>query len=95
MNRTMDCERRLIIVLLMLCAMVLVQSAALSTQNASHHSGDHCCLLCHVGPLPFVETSVAAAAVPVLPVTRVVPAAKFQDAHDVLLPTRSSRAPPV
>lgn len=78
----------------MLCLAVWAQSSALALENHQHQATEHCCLLCHVGPLPFLQTSFTAAAVPVLPVAWTVSAAKFQGAPDVLIPTRSSRAPP-
>src|SRR5450755_2810758 len=40
--------------------MLMGQSLALASQEESHHATDHCCLLCHAGPLPFLQTTVAA-----------------------------------
>jgi len=57
MTRKIHGDRRLVVVLLLLCATVLAQSSALAAQSESHHSPDHCCLLCHTGPLPFLQTS--------------------------------------
>ena len=74
MMRNLYSNRRLLIVLLLLCATVLAQSTALAAQNESHHSPDHCCLLCHVGPLPFLQTSVSASLAPVFQVVWMAPA---------------------
>jgi len=86
--------RRTLLVLCMLCLAVWGQCSALALEHHEHHATDHCCLLCHVGPLPFLQTNVSAAPVPVLPVARVAFAADFQDVVDFLIPTSSSRAPP-
>jgi len=78
----------------MLWLALWAQSSALALEHQAHHAREHCCLLCHVGPLPFLQTSISAAAVPVLPVAWVASVAEFQGAHDALIPTSSSRAPP-
>ena len=94
MFRHIHCDRRLLIVLLLLCATVLAQSTALSGQNESHHSPDHCCLLCHVGPVPFLQTSVSASLTPLLQVVWLAPAARFEGSSDGLVIPRPARAPP-
>ena len=78
----------------MLWLALWAQSSALALEHQAHHACDHCCLLCHSGPLPFLEINVPAAGVPVVPVAWVASAAEFQGAHDILIPTSSSRAPP-
>jgi hypothetical protein len=94
MMRNLYSNRRLLIVLLLLCATVLAQSTALAAQNESHHSPDHCCLLCHVGPLPFLQTSVSASLAPVFQVVWMAPAARFEATSDALVVPSASRAPP-
>ncbi|SPE33278.1 conserved exported hypothetical protein [Candidatus Sulfopaludibacter sp. SbA3] len=94
MTRKHHGDRRLLLVLLLLCVTLLAQSAALSAQNESHHSPDHCCLLCHVGPLPFLQTSVTTALAPVFQVVWLAPPAHFETTTDVLLIPSPSRAPP-
>jgi hypothetical protein len=88
------CDRRLLIVLLLLCVTVLAQSSALSGQTESHHSPDHCCLLCHVGPLPFLQTSVSAVLAPALQIVWMAPPARLETVSDVLVIPAPSRAPP-
>ena len=92
--RRAHCDRRLLTVLLLLCAMVVAQSAALSEQSKSHQSTDHCCLLCHVGPLPFLQTSVSAALAPVFQVVWLAPPSHAEGTLDAPLVPNSSRAPP-
>jgi hypothetical protein len=94
MTREIHCDRRLLVVLLLLCVTMLAQSAALSAQSESHHSPDHCCLLCHVGPLPFLQTSVTSALAPVFQVVWLAPPAHVETTSDVRLVPSSSRAPP-
>ena len=87
-------NRRLWIILLLLCVTVLAQSSALSAQSESHHAADHCCLLCHVGPLPFLQTSVSATLAPVFQVVWLAPPASVEITPDVLILPSASRAPP-
>jgi hypothetical protein len=82
-------------VLLLVCLTLLGQSLALASQEESHHAPDHCCLLCHVGPLPFVQSIVTAKVTPVFLVAWLAPAPDFELAHFVLLFASSSRGPPV
>jgi hypothetical protein len=78
----------------LLSLVVWAQSLALAIEHQEHHSPDHCCVICHSGPLPFVQISVAAGPTPVLPVAWFASPAEFHDTHDVLTPASSSRAPP-
>jgi hypothetical protein len=94
MTRQIHCDRRLLFVLLLLCVTMLAQSAALSGQSESHHSPDHCCLLCHVGPLPFLQTSATAALAPDFQVVWLAPPAHFDTTSDVRVVPSPSRAPP-
>ena len=80
--------------LCILCLVVWAQSSAVALQHSEHHSSEHCCLLCHAGPLPFLQTGVAVSLVPSLPVAWFATASDFQDTHDVLIATGCSRAPP-
>jgi hypothetical protein len=82
-------------VLLLVCLTLLGQSMALAFQEESHHGSDHCCLLCHVGPLPFLQTTVAAKVMPVFVVAWLAPPHDFQPAHSAPLLAKSSRGPPV
>jgi hypothetical protein len=94
MTREIHCDRRLLVVLLLLCATMLAQSSALSAQSESHHSPDHCCLLCHVGPLPFLQASVTAVLAPVFRVVWLAPPAHFETNSDIRVVPSPSRAPP-
>lgn len=80
--------------LLLLCLTVFAQSASLASQHEQHHSPDHCCLLCHVGPMPFLQTSVSVAIAPAVHVEWLALNSEFESVHDVLLATSYSRGPP-
>ena len=94
MMREIHCDRRLLVVLLLLCLTMVAQSSALSAQSESHHSPDHCCLLCHVGPLPFLQASVTALLSPVFQVVWLAPPAYSETTSDVRVVPSPSRAPP-
>jgi len=85
---------RYVFVLLLLCLLMVAQSAAFASANEQHHSQDHCCLLCHVGPLPFLHTNVSAVVMPALSMVWLESPLEFIATHDVQLSTKSSRAPP-
>jgi hypothetical protein len=87
-------NRRALVVLILLCVMVFAQSAALFSAIEPHHATGHCCILCHVGSLPFLGTGGVVAVAPTLRVERLSPNSDHQSTHDVLLNANSSRAPP-
>jgi hypothetical protein len=82
------------VLLLLVCLIVFAQSAALSGEFESHHATEHCCLLCHVGALPFLQVTVASALAPVFRKVWLAPPAEFSLLHDSAHVIRSSRAPP-
>jgi hypothetical protein len=94
MTRKIHCDRRLLVVLLLLCVMVAAQSSTLAAQSIEHHATEHCCLLCHVGVLPFLQTSVSAVIAPLFHVVWLAPPANFDAPSDVRVIPSSSRAPP-
>jgi len=82
------------ILLLFVCAIVFAQSAALVAQFEPHHAAEHCCLLCHVGALPFLQVAVASTLAPMFRKVWSTPAAETTAILQAALVTRSSRAPP-
>jgi hypothetical protein len=87
-------EGRHVFVLLLLCLVLVAQSTGFASANEEHHSQDHCCLLCHVGPLPFLHTNISAVVVPAFCMVWLESAPDFIPTHEVFLSTSSSRAPP-
>jgi hypothetical protein len=94
MLRDVYAWRRVLLVLFLLCSTVYAQSSALDLENGHHHSPEHCCTLCHIGPLPFLHGVASAYVPPVLSVVWVAAAAQLDLACQVLLSNDSSRAPP-
>jgi len=81
-------------VLALVCLTLLGQSFALASQEESHHAPDHCCLLCHLGPLPFLQTTVTAKVTPVFLVVWLAPAPDSEPDRPAPLFAVSSRGPP-
>jgi hypothetical protein len=50
-------HRKALLIVLLLCVTGVAQFAALVSERETHHASDHCCLLCHAGPLQFLEVS--------------------------------------
>ena len=91
---TLRQHRKALFIVLLLCVTGVTQLAALVSERESHHASDHCCLLCHVGPLQFLEASASPAIAPVFEVVWLTPAVEAPATHDVLLPSSPARAPP-
>jgi hypothetical protein len=51
-------------------------------------------MLCHMGPLHFLEASTSAGLAPVFAMVWLTPAAEVATVHDVQLPSSPARAPP-
>ena len=94
MARDRQLSGRALLALLLVCVTLLGQSFAMASQEESHHAPDHCCLLCHVGPLPFLQATVTAAVTPVFLVAWLAPTPDFEPAHAAILFASSSRGPP-
>jgi hypothetical protein len=80
-------------VLLFLCALICAQSASLASQH-SHNRSEHCCGLCHVGPLPLLQPAASTGFAPILSVAWLSPSHDLDSPGDALLTAGSSRAPP-
>jgi hypothetical protein len=77
---------------LLLCLVVAAQASALASETAQHQA--HCCMLCHVGPLPFLHTPATFTVTPVLSAVCWEPAPETQSVPEVPLAPGCSRAPP-
>lgn len=87
-------SRRTALIVVLLCATVFAQFAALTDSHTPHYANDHCCLLCHIGVLPFLQSDSALSAAPAAPVEWLQRAPECVPFHDAFLVSRSSRAPP-
>jgi hypothetical protein len=86
--------RSLTPVLLLLCAILCAQSASLLSEELHRHPSEHCCGLCHTGPLPFVKPTSMAGLAPVLAVLWIAPIVDASAALAEILPSSDTRAPP-
>ena len=87
-------NRKALLIVLLLCVTGIAQLAALVGEPESHHSSDHCCLLCHMGPLHFLEASPAAGQAPVFAVVWLATSARVATALNVQRCASPARAPP-
>jgi hypothetical protein len=85
---------RILFVLLLLCAVVCAQSASLASDYSHRHSSQHCCGLCHAGPLPLIQPTAVSAIAPVLSMAWLEWSLGLDAPHQVLLAAGYSRAPP-
>ena len=86
--------RRDLLICLLVCAVMCAQEVALASEHCHESFSQHCCGLCHAGPLPFVQPVIAAAFQPVPWVAWLECSFELGSAHDVPLAAGSSRAPP-
>jgi hypothetical protein len=82
------------LIVLALCAMAFAQFAALTDSHTPHVANDHCCLLCHIGVLPFLQPDSVLSAAPAAPIEWLPWSPDSVVFHDAYLGSRSSRAPP-
>jgi hypothetical protein len=85
---------RVPLVLLLLCAVVCAQAASLASEHFHQHASQHCCGLCHAGPLPLIQPSVTTALAPTLSVAWIEWSGSLDAPHQVLFAAGYSRAPP-
>jgi hypothetical protein len=78
----------------LLSLVVFAQAASLLSEQLHHHSSEHCCALCHIGPLPFLQPAQATNVAPGLSVERIEVSVRFDTPREVRLPSGFSRAPP-
>jgi hypothetical protein len=94
MARKAGLGRRGIHVLLLLCVIIFAQVASLASQFDQHGPSDHCCLLCHVGPMALLPPSVPVMLAPAAPAGWRTASPVSQLAREMPLAASSSRAPP-
>jgi uncharacterized membrane protein len=86
--------RRLLLTLFVLCVTLISQSASFAAEQETHHSSEHCCGLCHIGPLPILPAAAATVVAPVFSPVWVTAAETSADPREVLTTSAASRAPP-
>jgi len=85
---------RILLVLLFLCAVLVAQAESFAPEHSHQHSSQHCCGLCHVGPLPILQPALSAGFAPIVAVAWLSPSFGFSKPREALLAAGSSRAPP-
>jgi hypothetical protein len=81
-------------VVVVLCAVIFAQTVSLAAEHSHQHPSQHCCALCHSGPLPFVLMSVGTTVLPALAVIGLALSDDSGGAPEQLSSIESSRAPP-
>ncbi len=81
-------------VLFVLCLTALGQCCAIAAEHEQHGPNEHCCLLCHIGPLASLDAAVPTCTAPVDSVTWIPAPAESASPHEAPVSRSSSRAPP-
>ena len=81
--------------MLFLCALVFAQTASFASEHLHQNSEQHCCGLCHVGPMPLLQPTMSAGCTPMLAVAWISWSPDFDTPREALLIAGSSRAPPL
>ena len=48
---------KLLLIVLLLCATLGAQTNSLASEQETHHGSQHCCRLCHIGPIPILPAA--------------------------------------
>jgi len=83
-----------ILLLLLLCATVCAQSAAAASEHSHQDPSQHCCGLCHIGSLPFIQPSISEAGAPAVSIAWLEFVAPLEIIHEPPVTAGGSRAPP-
>ena len=87
-------RRNLLLIVLLLCATLGAQANSLASEQESHKGSQHCCRLCHMGPVPILTAATVAVVAPTFSVVWVTPHRAPGAPREVLLAAAPSRAPP-
>ena len=86
--------RQLLLIVLLLCATLNAQANSLASEQETHKGSQHCCRLCHMGPVPILAAATVIVAVPTVSGVWITPHRAPDAPRGVLLPAAPSRAPP-
>jgi len=87
-------RKRVIVVLALLSLTLLGQWCTVFGECREHNPGEHCCLLCHIGPQATLDAVAPAAAAPALSAVFLLQPAETTIPREAPVSVRSSRAPP-
>jgi hypothetical protein len=85
---------KFVLVVLLLCATLGAQTNSFASEQETHHGSDHCCGLCHLGPIPILPSIAVAFVAPDSSAVWVAPSSALGAPREVLLASAPSRAPP-
>ena len=85
---------KILLIVLLLCATLGAQTNSLASEQETHHGSDHCCGLCHLGPIPILPSAAVAIVAPVSSAVWLAPSSAPGAPREVLLASAASRAPP-
>ena len=87
--------RRLVLTLLVLWVTLSAQSAALDAAGVeTHNASQHCCVVCHIGPVPVLPAAITTVVAPVSAPLWLAGCDAHPVLHEVLLSSAATRAPP-
>ncbi len=82
------------LIIALACMVVCAQAVALAVEQTHHHTPEHCCQLCHLAPMTFVQPAASMAVEPVLARSWLDRNGAQGVPRQADLGTDSSRAPP-
>jgi hypothetical protein len=93
-RKSMLVALKALFVLVIVCMTVWVQFAAVADLCSHDHAPDHFCMVCQVGAMAFLQTSITMEVAPTLLVEWIPSIPDFDAVHDILQTPSSPRAPP-
>src|SRR5207253_11489291 len=95
-NEIVMAQRRCgsLLVVALLAVLLGAQTISFAGAHGHQHPSQHCCALCHAGPLPFLQSGFASALAPQPRVAWFSGTVESEIPHEAPLLSGSSRAPP-
>jgi hypothetical protein len=85
---------KFLLIVLLLFATLCAQTNSFASEEETHTGSQHCCRLCHMGPVPILTASSVAVVAPIFAAVWILPYRAIAAPREVLLPAAPSRAPP-
>ncbi len=86
--------RKLLLIVLLLCATLNAQASSLTSEQETHKGSQHCCRLCHMGPAPILAAATVSVVAPAVSDVWIIPQSTPPAPREVLLAAAPARAPP-
>ena len=94
MPRALPSRLSAILVVLLLVGTVAAQTRAIVIAGAEHRGAQHCCMLCHAGPMALLPSAPPPSAVPAFRAARLDAAPMYAALYEAEPAAPSTRAPP-